>query len=92
MKAKKLKEYIEKTHETATRKGKFPKGISSQYVFQELVRVYNGKEVRVWLKDNTHRKKQESERTQDSVSMLKELTMLLILRAKRQTAKDMYCK
>ena len=42
MKAKKLKEYIEKTHETATRKGKFPKGISSQYVFQELVRVYNG--------------------------------------------------
>ena len=42
MKAKKLKEYIEKTHETVTRKGKFPKGISSQYVFQELVRVYNG--------------------------------------------------
>lgn len=42
MNNKKLKAYIEKVYETATNKGKFPKGISSQYVFQELVRVYNG--------------------------------------------------
>lgn len=42
MKIKKLKEYIEKAHEIAERKGRFPKGIPSLYVFQELARVYNG--------------------------------------------------
>lgn len=42
MKIQKLKKYIEKAYEIATSKGKFPKGIPSLYVFQELVRVYNG--------------------------------------------------